>query len=166
MVAKGDIVLLDTNVIIEAHRAKCWNAIVRCFRLETVEMCCVEVATGDRRRPGYVAVDVEQLRSQVAVHEASKKELARLETSLSAPWSIDPGEKHLLAHAVARPGAWHLSASDRAAVIAAHELGLLDRFVSLETLARSAGLNPQLKRHFTETWLSLLRTQFLMGGPL
>ncbi|MBI4657982.1 MAG: hypothetical protein HY735_03880 [Verrucomicrobia bacterium] len=106
MIAKGDIVLLDTNVIIEAHRANCWRALAQFFRFETVEMCCVEVATGDRRRLDYVAVDIAELRKQVAVHEVSKNELAQLETNLSAPWSIDPGEKHLLAHAFARPGGW------------------------------------------------------------
>lgn len=97
--------MLDTNVIIEAHRAKCWKALAHFFRFETVEQCCVEAATGDRRRTDYVAVEVD-------------------------------------------------------------ELGMLDRFVSLEASARSVGLAPQLKKHFTDRWLSLLRTHLLMGGSL
>jgi hypothetical protein len=68
MIARGDIVLLDTNVIIEAHRVNCWKSMMRVFRLETVEECCVELATGDRRRPGYQVVDVEVLRTQMTVH--------------------------------------------------------------------------------------------------
>jgi hypothetical protein len=45
MITRSDIVLLDANVIIEAHRTKCWNALARGYRLETVEQCCIEVAT-------------------------------------------------------------------------------------------------------------------------
>jgi hypothetical protein len=56
---KGQIVLLDTNVIIEAFRTRCWRAIVNTFKIETVEKCCEEAATGDKRQPGYVEVDVE-----------------------------------------------------------------------------------------------------------
>jgi hypothetical protein len=166
MIARGDIVLLDTNIIIEAHRAKCWKAAANFFRFETVTQCCIEAATGNRRRTGYVAVEIEELRKQVTVHEVSNNELAQIEMKLAEPDSIDPGEKHLLAHAVAKPGAWHLSASDRAAVRAGYELGMLERFVSLETLARSVGLKPQLKDHFTEKWLSALRMEILMGGTL
>jgi hypothetical protein len=132
--------------------------------LETVEECCVELATGDRRRPGYQVVDVEVLRKQMTVHDISRNELAHVETKLTAPWSIDPGEKHLLAHALGTPGAWYLSASDRAAVRAGNELGFLERFVSLEALARAVGITAQLKTHFTEKWLSALRTDILMGG--
>jgi hypothetical protein len=54
----------------------------------------------------------------------------------------------------------------RAAVRAGNELGLLDKFVSLEALARVVGMTPQFKNHFTERWLSALRTEILMGGAL
>jgi len=92
-------------------------------------------------------------------------ELAELETRLAEPDRIDPGEKHLLAHAMKKAAAvWHVSASDRAAVKAGSELGLLDKFVSLEALARVVGMSPQLKQHFTEKWLGVVRTEILMGG--
>ena len=164
MITKGDIVLVDTNVIIEAHRVRCWRAIVNFFKVETVERCSEEAATGDSRRPGYVAVDVEEMKKVVAVHAVSLLELAEIETRLAEPDRIDMGEKHLLAHALATPGTWYLSASDRAAVRAGNELGFLDRFVPLESLARAVGSSPQFKNHFTEKWLSALRTDILMGG--
>lgn len=100
----------------------------------------------------------------MAVHDVSVEEIAQVEVRLSEPGLIDPGEKELLAHALGKPGVWHVSASDRGAVVAGHELGLLDRFVSLEALARVLGIKPQLKNHFTEKWLSALRTDILMGG--
>jgi hypothetical protein len=52
---------------------------------------------------------------------------------LAEPDRIDPGEKHLLAHALKKAAVWHVSASDRAAAKAGNELGLLDKFVLLET---------------------------------
>jgi hypothetical protein len=164
MIARGDIVLLDTNVIIEAHRTRCWKALAQSFRLETVEECCVEAATGDRRRSDYVPVNMEAISSQIVVHAVGRAQLAQTEMRLSRPDLLDPGEKHLLAHALEKPGAWYLSASDRAAVRAGNELGFLERFVSLEALARAVGITPQFKNHFTEKWLSALRTDILMGG--
>jgi len=164
MINRGDIILLDTNVMIEAHRTSCWKALAQSFRLETVEECCVEAATGDRRRPDYVLVDMGNIKAQVLVHTVSRTQLAQMEMRLSRPDLIDPGEKHLLAHALATPGVWYLSASDRAAVWAGNELGFLERFVSLEALARPVGISPQFKNHFTEKWLSALRTDIVMGG--
>jgi hypothetical protein len=164
MTAKGDIVLVDTNVIIEAHRVRCWRAIVNFFRVETVEKCCEEAATGDKRRADYVAVDVEEMKKVVAVHAVSLLQLAEVETRLAEPDRIDMGEKHLLAHALAKSGAWCLSASDRAAVRAGNELGFLERLVSLEALARAVGISARFKNHFTEKWLSALRTDILIGG--
>jgi|SRR5580658_3312249 hypothetical protein len=163
---RGDIVLMDTNVIIEAHRTKCWGAVANAFKVETVEKCCEEAATGDRRRADYVVIDVEAMRKSILIHPVTLLELAELETRLAEPDRIDPGEKHLLAHALKKAAVWHVSASDRAAVTAGNVLGLLDRFVSLEALARGVGMSPKFKNHFTEKWLSALRTEILMGGAL
>jgi hypothetical protein len=51
---RGDIVLMDTNVIMEAYRTRCWGSLVNTFKVETVEKCWEEAATGDKRRAGYV----------------------------------------------------------------------------------------------------------------
>ncbi|MBE7500203.1 MAG: hypothetical protein HS113_07835 [Verrucomicrobiales bacterium] len=133
--------------------------------METVEKCSEEAATGNNKRGAdYVAVEVEEMKKVVAVHAVSLLELAEIETRLAEPDRIDMGEKHLLAHAITRPGVWYLSASDRAAVRAGNELGFLKRLVSLEALARAVGITPQFKNHFTEKWLRSLRTDILMGG--
>jgi hypothetical protein len=42
---RGDIVLMDTNVIIESYRTRCWGALVNTFKVETVENA------GKRLRP-------------------------------------------------------------------------------------------------------------------
>jgi hypothetical protein len=75
---------------------------------------------------------------------------------------LDPGERELLAHAMGRKDEWLASCADRAAVKAAFALGWIDRVVSLEALARAAGARPQLKFHFTNRWLSDVRTAFLL----
>ena len=100
---RGDIVLMDTNVIIEAHRTKCWGAVVNAFKVETVEKCCEEAATGDKRRADYVVINVEAMKKSVLIHPVTLLELAELETRLAEPDRIDPGEKHLLAHAMKKP---------------------------------------------------------------
>ena len=76
---KGDIVLMDTNVIIEAHRTKCWRAVVNAFKVETVEKCCEEAATGDKRRADYVVINVEAMKKSVLIHPVTLLELAELE---------------------------------------------------------------------------------------
>lgn len=37
MFEKDQIVLVDTNVILEAHRVSCWNTLASYFKLATVE---------------------------------------------------------------------------------------------------------------------------------
>jgi hypothetical protein len=59
---------MDTNVIIEAHRTKCWGAVVNVFKVETVEKCCEEAATGDKRRADYVVINVEAMKKSVLIH--------------------------------------------------------------------------------------------------
>jgi hypothetical protein len=160
-VRRGQVVLVDTNVIIEAFRARCWNALTAHFSVETVEKCYEEALTGDPARPGFVQIDPELLRRGLrgrhAVADAARGALA---VRLAYPDALDAGESDLLAHAIGRPDAWIASCSDRAAVNAALELGLEDRFVSLEALAQRAGARPALRRHFSDAWLSGVRTEY------
>lgn len=67
------------------------RAIVNFFKVETVEKCSEEAATGDRRRADYVAVDVEEMKKVVAVHAVSLLELAEIESRVpcSCPY---PGQ--------------------------------------------------------------------------
>ena len=51
---RGQVVLVDTNIIIESVRTGCWNALTTHFKVETVEKCCEEARTGEAHRPGYV----------------------------------------------------------------------------------------------------------------
>ena len=50
MVRYCGTVLVDTNVILEAHRTGTWRALTGGYRVETVEECVTETQTGFQRR--------------------------------------------------------------------------------------------------------------------
>lgn len=162
----GQVVLVDTNIIIEAVRTGCWNALVSRFALETVDKCLEEARTGDPTRRAYVAVDAEQLKGLSKAHSVTAIEKAYLAVALPTADQLDAGERELFAHALGRADAWIAGCADRAALKAAFALGWKDRIVSLEAMAEDAGARPKLKRHFRERWLSDVRTAFLLEGSL
>lgn len=160
---QGQIVLVDTNIIIEAFRAHCWKALTVYYRVETVEKCYEEALTGDRLRPGYVEVDPAALKGRLVIHRVASLELAALALACPDADALDAGERHLFAHTHGRSDAWIATCADRAAVRIAFALGWKERICSLEVLARPTGAKPALKRHFTEDWLSQVRTDFMLG---
>jgi len=156
-------VLVDTNVIIEAHRVRSWNAITGWFAIETVEKCVCEAGSGDKRRPGYIPVDVDSLCEKVHVHRVSKNVLLMAELSNPRFMDLDPGERELLAFAKQYDKAWILCSPDLACMSVMVELGLTDRLVSLEFLQEQAGINKNLRDNFTEAFLKTHRNRFVMG---
>ncbi len=160
---QGQIVLVDTNIIIEAFRARCWKALTAYYRVETVGKCYEEALTGDRLRPGYVEVDSAALKERLVIHRVASLELAALALACPDADALDAGERHLFAHAHKRPDAWIVTCADRAAVRIAFALGWKERICSLELLSKPTGAKPELKRHFTEDWLSQVRTDFMLG---
>lgn len=160
---QGQIVLVDTNIIIEAFRVRCWKALTAYYRVETVEKCYEEALTGDRLRPGYVEVDRVALKEKLVIHRVTSIELASLALTCPDADALDAGERHLFAHAHGRPDAWIATCADRAAVRIAFTLDWKERLYSLEVLSKPTGAKPALKRHFTEEWLSEVRTDFVLG---
>lgn len=142
----GQVVLVDTNIIIEAVRVGCWSALTAHFRIETVAKCCEEARTGDRRRAGYVQVSESDLQTRLIVRGVSDAELANLAMRDADSDRLDEGERHLFAHALGRTDEWLTCCCDRAAVNAAVRLGWQDRIVSLEELANHAGSSAALRR--------------------
>jgi hypothetical protein len=161
-VDQGQIVLVDTNIIIEAFRTRCWNALTVYYRVETVEKCYEEALTGDRLRSGYVEVDTKVLKERLTIHRVESMEQATLALACPDADVLDAGERDLFAHAHGRKGAWITTCADRAAVRIALTLGWKERICSLEVLCEPTGAKPELKPHFTEDWLSRVRTDFLL----
>lgn len=166
---RNQVVLVDTNIIIEAIRIHCWAALTGFFRLETVEKCREEARSGCAYRPGYISVREKDLQDRLVGHLVGDEALARL--TLADPDSalLDPGERHLWAHALGRADTWLACTADAAAVRIAVRLGWEDRLVSLEQLleagaARSFAKN--LNRQFRSEQLSQWRTAALLDRGL
>lgn len=161
---RGDRVLLDTMVIIEAHRAGCWNALRNAFRLETVERCVVECATGNRMRRNYYPLDDAQLRADLVVHPVDAPMLTNLITREPFAASIDDGERELIAFAITQAPIPLLSTCDNAAIRTMHKLALIDQVVSLEEGAMIAGFrSATYANDYTKKRMAEWRLQITMG---
>lgn len=165
----GQIILVDTNIIIEAVRVGCWPTLTSHFQIETVAKCCEEARTGDLRRAGYVQVSEQDLQTRLTVHRVSDVALAGLALRDADSFQLDDGERHLWAHGLGRHDDWLACCSDRAAINAAVRLGWKDRLVSLEELANHAGAKAALKNlksQFRSARLSEWRTAALLERGL
>lgn len=152
---KDDRVLIDTNAIIEAHRIQCWKNLTDFFSMETVDMCARECAGGYRDQHGsYTPVDTNLLRDQILVHsvnDSMRRSLLFREPSVT---DIDDGERDLLAFAMTLPDDVYLICSpDKACMKVSAKMGLIDRLVSLQSLASRVGRgNLRFRRNYTEQW--------------
>jgi hypothetical protein len=161
-------VFADTNVILEAFRTGCWRAISHHFAVETVEKCVEETLTGNPADPRHIAVTPADLNTGLAgQHPVTRKEIATLVLSQPSCSTLDDGEQHLFAWLFANkllPSQVILvTTADKAALVAAHELGWLDSMTSLEDLARKAGVGrvnlDALALQYREDWLSRIKTK-------
>ncbi len=147
-------VLVDTNVILEAHRCQCWKALAGGLQLETVEMCVAEAYTGNQRRKNQLIIDPAGLRNSFhAVHAVSK--IASATIALMEGPALDIGERELWAHAVHRQDVWVLCGPDAASMRFGYLHGFRDRMLSLEELLSSVGakLPTDLRAHYRSSWL-------------
>lgn len=167
---KDTVVLVDTNIVMEAVRTRCWNAVTGGLRVETVEECRDEALRGDRGRPGYLPVTPADLGRIRTVHPVSEVERVTFAMDYPDAESMDPGERDLFAHAYARvargDAVWLVCSADRACVRAAVALGWHEQMYSLATLAEAVGAEPRLPllNQYGERWLSAVRTEYLLNG--
>lgn len=162
---KSQIVLVDTNVIIEAHRTHCWAAIADYFALETVEKCVEETQTGAQNRlPEQNIKQVKLKVSLSAVHVVT--EIQRAGFLLKHKIPLDPGERDLLCQAESRKDAWILASPDKAAMRFMFFQGWIDRLVSLEKLVTHLKVKTTrpLGRNYTESWSVGERTAMALAS--
>lgn len=168
MGSSNPVVLVDTNVIIEAVRTRCWNALAGGLALETVATCSEEAQRGNHSRPGYVRVTSDDLGRLRAVHDVTQIERAMVSLAYADAPGMDAGERDLFAHAFARVArgdkVWVLCSPDKASIRAGIALHWEDQLCSLGFLAESVGarFHTPLAAHFHEAWLSRYRTQYLL----
>jgi hypothetical protein len=153
------IVLVDSMIVIEAVRTGCWNAITGQRTVVTVEECADELRRGNPSVRGYVTVTAQDI-ARMNVEPLPLTAAAEFRLEYPAADGLDQGERDLLALASTRSYDFTVCSCDKAAVVAAHALGWLDRVISLEALAQSVGARPSpaLKTQFTESRMSQWRT--------
>jgi hypothetical protein len=164
---QGQIVLVDTNVLIEAHRTRCLAALSNYFAFHTVEKVVEETQTGAQNRHPEHTIPLESLKSQLR-HVAIVTDLQRANFALSNPGvELDPGERDLIIYGLSlgHHDVWFLNSPDVATVRYAHHRKWLDRLVSLEAMnAHIKGrLFESLRVNYTEGWLSSNKTAFFLG---
>lgn len=151
---RGDVVLVDTCAIIEAHRTGCWNALSKSFLVETVDACIVEAQTGKAQRI-YPPVSDAELRAafhKIHMVEAIDRAAFELGKPVGVP-ELDPGERDLWVHAWKRPDAWYLCGPDKASMKTGFMLGQRERLVSLEAMLDCLGMKKDIKQHYSVRWL-------------
>jgi hypothetical protein len=164
---KGDIVLIDTNVILEAHRVCCWKALSEYFSLHTVDKVIEETQTGYQNRKPEQTIDANLLKTTFTYIETIS-ELQVIEFDLNAEKSLplDDGEKALIiyAHTLGKK-VWFLNSPDKAAIKYACKVGWGDNLVSLESMSTHLKLNLKhpLKQNYTSQWLSQEKIRFNQG---
>ena len=161
----GAVVLVDTNVIIEAHRIGAWPALAGAYRVETVEDCVSETQTGFQRRAREQWIEAAALRESLrAVHQVADNERAELAVRVS-DIALDLGEASLWAHALSRTGAWFLCGPDRASLRVGVRLRMRDRLVSMEDLLDRAGHRPRhgLRHAYTRRWMDVAVNEMVVA---
>jgi hypothetical protein len=164
--APKQIVLVDTNVVLEAHRTGCWVPLAGYFDLHTVAKVVEETQTGYQNRDPEHWIDEATLRIQLAHVEAIDNTQRVSFNMRHGHPTLDDGERDLLIYAEALGGsAWLLNSPDMAAVRFAHRVGWLDRLVSLGAMSThlKVRLRCSLRKNYTESWLSQKRTSLLLG---
>lgn len=158
--------LVDTNVIIEAHRTGCWNTIANYFAIETVEKVIEETQTGAQNRSPETWIDEATLRGSMQFVVVITDEMrARFHEAFPTA-VLDPGELDLLVYAgTLGADAWLLNSPDMAAVRHAHQRGWLDRMVSLESINGhlKGRLRFGLRDNYSEQWLSIRKARLILG---
>lgn len=167
MIKAGDTVLIDTNVILEAHRVSCWQNLSRRYRFHTVSTVMEETQTGYQRRARPLQIDYFQLKESMSeIYQVSAFDLMSCTLSQPEIMGLDPGERDLLIYASkAGEDCWLLASPDKAAMRVAHAIGWLDRMISLEELLNTVHLRPSLSlaNNYSEKWHTQTCLNIRMG---
>ena len=157
MFKRGDIVLIDTNVILEAHRLNCWKPFSDYFELHTVDKVIEETQTGFQNRRPEQTIDVGTLQDSFA-HIENITDLQVIEFDMgNQEVALDDGEKALMiyAHSLSQK-AWFLNSPDKASIRYACSKGWSDQLTSLDAMVKHMHLRLKqaLKQNYTDSWLA------------
>lgn len=158
----GQSVLIDANVIIEAHGVKIWPVLAGAFKLETVEQCVIETQTGMQYRRPELLIDEKKLRDSLhVVHPVTDLQIAKV--MLSGGATLDAGEQALWAHALTRQDAWILCGPDKASMKFGFHMGHRERLISLGALLSEINVKSVIRSHFSKNWLDRFLNDLALG---
>ena len=163
----GDIVLIDTNVILEAHRVARWKHLSDNFDVHTVAKVIEETQTGYQKRSKEEQIDQKKLTESFSkIYPVSEEEIST--TMIASPeiFNLDAGERDLLIYASSFGGnCWLISSPDSAAMKAAHKQGWLDKVISLESLLETINCQPNitLRENYTKKSAETKKSQIRFG---
>ncbi|MEH6788781.1 MAG: hypothetical protein V7673_15845 [Paracoccus sp. (in: a-proteobacteria)] len=162
---RGDLILVDACVIIEAHRTGTWTALHKGFALETVETCIVEAQTGKANRINQQILDSDLRKCFQHIHAVTELERATHAANFDGEMpALDAGELDLWIHALQRNDVWFLCGPDRASMKFGCQVGQKDKLVSLEQALSMLNIGAaNLKAHYQEQWLSDVKVKFTLG---
>lgn len=164
---RGDRVLLDTNVILEACRVGCWRAVASEFQLITVEKVIEETQTGHQNRSPEQNVDESALREHLHhIAVVTREQTAAID--LDYPdHGLDEGEHHLVAYAatLGNQPIWLLNSPDKGTIRFCSRAEWLDRLVSLQAMTDTLGLphGRKMRGNYTRSWLETQVNPFRFG---
>lgn len=165
-------VFVDTNVIIEAFRINCWNALCHQYDIETVDKCVEEAMTGDSSNPNYTRINRNELVKELkGHHQVKKRDLIEFALKYPHCQAIDDGEKYLFAflyiQSIFPSQSALIATADKAAIKVISELNWLDNVKSLEELVHNCGITNnqvlKLEKQHTINWLKEVKTQFRLS---
>jgi hypothetical protein len=146
-----------------AHDLKCWRALLHAYQIRSVDICVQEATQTDKDGRQLVVRTKEEVAAEITVGLVTDEMRTALEFEIGLRADVHRGERDLLAYALTLPEAWWLCGPDNGTVRAMKVLRILNRMVSLESIATSSGhRGPMPSKHYTERWLSDHRTQALL----
>jgi hypothetical protein len=135
------------------------------FELHTVRKCCEELADGNPYDPDYIAVDLKAIAPDIVIHEITLVQCVKAATKAASFVGLDAGEKELLAWCADQdPKAMIITTGDKAAIVAACELGLRDNLQPLEEIAGQIGVSARFQHHFCRLWLQQICSNFALDN--
>ncbi len=162
---KPDLVILDANVVIDAHRENYWNPLIQGHKIHLpATVVREEVQYFDAGKNNKKGIQLKSLIDNGLIFEIAatlddEKHLQRL-VKPHFLQSFDPGEREALALLITnRYKDFLFCTGDRAAIKGLGVLGLSNRGISVEKLLEKIGIKKNLKNHFTENWLRQQLTQ-------
>ena len=152
------LVLLDANIIIEAHALGIWQNLVKNVDISVPSTIArKEAKFFFSRREGRIIIDLSSDVEQGLISElsASAEEMERMLNRFTQDFvdSIDAGEAEALALLLSNKAKDHVFCTgDRLTIQALSMLDMKDRGISMERLLRSVGIIKKLKKHYTESF--------------